>query len=330
MISFINTGTSPNAGNGDSLRLAFNKVNNNFRSIVDVLGTSTSTISQLVSDKITQSFIHNNHSGMVAVQNGQQVVLSINTTVNQLNIGDAVITNELRVSANSLYVGNNMLTVNTSTLTLNGFDIKSFDQNLNTTDSVLFNTIDINSNIVSIGDHTLTVNTSTLELNNTIIKGFDQDLNSTDQVTFESLQVSTGSVVIGNNILVANTSTLELNSTIIKGFDQDLNSTSSVIFNSITPTDETGNLGHPLAPWNNIYVGTGTIFLNSGTIQMTGSGQLLLNQTDIVNTSSLQIVDTVPVSSTSTGVTGQMAVTTTSLYMCVGTDTWLKFDGVVF
>ena len=36
-INYINTGTAPNAGNGDSLRTAFNKINANF----SYLGTAT-------------------------------------------------------------------------------------------------------------------------------------------------------------------------------------------------------------------------------------------------------------------------------------------------
>jgi len=47
-------------------------------------------------------------------------------------------------------------------------------------------------------------------------------------------------------------------------------------------------------------------------------------------TTAFSFIDTVPVSSTSTGIKGQMAVDTSSLYVCVGTDTWLKFNGVTF
>jgi hypothetical protein len=32
-IFYVNTGTSPNAGNGDSLRTAFNKINANFATL---------------------------------------------------------------------------------------------------------------------------------------------------------------------------------------------------------------------------------------------------------------------------------------------------------
>ncbi len=36
-IYYINTGTGPNAGNGDSLRVAFTKVNANFAEIANTL-----------------------------------------------------------------------------------------------------------------------------------------------------------------------------------------------------------------------------------------------------------------------------------------------------
>lgn len=41
-------------------------------------------------------------------------------------------------------------------------------------------------------------------------------------------------------------------------------------------------------------------------------------------------VETVPISSTSTGVTNQVAFTGTDMYVCIGTDTWVKFNGVTF
>jgi hypothetical protein len=40
-ILYVNTGTSPNQGDGDSLRVSFNKINQNFREIVNTLNTST-------------------------------------------------------------------------------------------------------------------------------------------------------------------------------------------------------------------------------------------------------------------------------------------------
>lgn len=167
MITYINTGTSPNAGNGDSLRLAFTKTNNNFREIANILGTGTSTISQVVTDKISQSFIHNNHVGLtVAPGVGSQVIFTVNTTFNQVSIGNALV-NELRVNNNTVYVGNNTLTVNTSNIELNGNTIRSVNQNLNTDDIVTFNGIlpnNVNSELGSLSTpwHSLYVSTNTI------------------------------------------------------------------------------------------------------------------------------------------------------------------------
>ena len=53
-IYYINTGTGPNAGNGDSLRVAFNKINNNFVEIIDQLSTiEVGTTSTLVAGTYT-------------------------------------------------------------------------------------------------------------------------------------------------------------------------------------------------------------------------------------------------------------------------------------
>ena len=43
-IQYINTGSSANAGNGDSIRLAFTKVNNNFAEVTDRINSTTYTV----------------------------------------------------------------------------------------------------------------------------------------------------------------------------------------------------------------------------------------------------------------------------------------------
>lgn len=47
-------------------------------------------------------------------------------------------------------------------------------------------------------------------------------------------------------------------------------------------------------------------------------------------TTAFNFIDNIPVSSTSTGIKGQIAVSTASMYVCVGTNSWLRFDGVTF
>lgn len=328
MITYINTGTSPNAGNGDSLRLAFTKTNNNFREIANILGTGTSTISQVVTDKISQSFIHSNHVGITVTPINQQIVLAVNTSVNQLTIANALITDSLQLSSNVIQVGTDTVTVTSTGIDVNGNDIRAFNQDLNTNSNVIFNSVNVNA--VYMGNSTLTANTSTLNLNGNTIRPVNQNLNTTDDVIFKTVSVSSSTLYLGTSTLTLNPTNLAVNGVTINGFDQSLNTTDSVIFNEITPTDETSNLGHPQARWYNLFLGTGTIILNDSVIQMTDNGQMVLNGVDIVNTSTLQIVNDIPTSSTSTGVVGQMAFNTTSLYMCVSTNTWLRFDGIIF
>jgi hypothetical protein len=53
-IYYINTGTSPNSGNGDSLRVAFTKINTNFGTISDQISSiEQSTTSTLVAGTYT-------------------------------------------------------------------------------------------------------------------------------------------------------------------------------------------------------------------------------------------------------------------------------------
>lgn len=58
-IYYINTGSGPNAGNGDSLRVAFNKVNANFAEIVNTL---TNIVSNLETDGGSASTVYDNET----------------------------------------------------------------------------------------------------------------------------------------------------------------------------------------------------------------------------------------------------------------------------
>ena len=103
-IQIINTGTSANAGNGDSLRTAFNKINSNFSSIASLIGTTSTDFNEIAQDAVSNLFIHDNHVGITAEYNDAQNII------------------ELTVSA----------TTSTGTST-------SYDQSLNTFDTVQFN-----------------------------------------------------------------------------------------------------------------------------------------------------------------------------------------------
>lgn len=68
-IQIINTGSSANAGDGDSIRSAFAKVNQNFNEVVSLLGTSSTDFTQLVKDVTSTMLVHNSHTGLTATYN---------------------------------------------------------------------------------------------------------------------------------------------------------------------------------------------------------------------------------------------------------------------
>lgn len=97
-IQVINTGTSPNSGNGDSIRTAFNKVNNNFDFLSGVvLGTSTNFTSG-IQDVVRPMLVHDAHRGVVAQYNPvtDRVVLSVNTETLHLDTVSVANTTTLR------------------------------------------------------------------------------------------------------------------------------------------------------------------------------------------------------------------------------------------
>ena len=68
-IQVINTGTSANAGNGDSIRTAFTKVNQNFEELSTLVGTTGTTLTELVGDATIELFDHPSHIGITALYN---------------------------------------------------------------------------------------------------------------------------------------------------------------------------------------------------------------------------------------------------------------------
>jgi hypothetical protein len=79
-IQIINTGTSANAGNGDSLRTAFNKINSNFSSIASLIGTTSTDFNEIAQDAVSNLFIHDNHVGITAEYNDVQDNIILNVT----------------------------------------------------------------------------------------------------------------------------------------------------------------------------------------------------------------------------------------------------------
>lgn len=62
----INTGSSANAGNGDSIRSAFSKVNNNFNELYELVGTTGTNLTESIIDTSRELLVHDNHQNLTA------------------------------------------------------------------------------------------------------------------------------------------------------------------------------------------------------------------------------------------------------------------------
>jgi hypothetical protein len=60
----INTGSSANAGNGDPLRLAFNKINDNFNELYALTGGTTNQLTEIAQDYAAAMVTNGTHSGV--------------------------------------------------------------------------------------------------------------------------------------------------------------------------------------------------------------------------------------------------------------------------
>ncbi len=83
-ILYINTGTSANKGDGDSLRLAFHKVNKNF----ELLGVTTGFDTNSVKDSVAEIFTQSTHYGIGYIYNtSSHVIVSSLLTATSTRVG---------------------------------------------------------------------------------------------------------------------------------------------------------------------------------------------------------------------------------------------------
>jgi len=75
----INIGTSANSRNGDSIRNAFSKVNDNFTELYATLATSSLT--ELAQDYAAAMFTSGTHSGVNVVYNDSTNKLNMTVTI---------------------------------------------------------------------------------------------------------------------------------------------------------------------------------------------------------------------------------------------------------
>jgi hypothetical protein len=77
----INIGTA-DKGNGDPLRTAFNKVNQNFTELYALTGGTAADLKELAQDYAAEMFVYGNHSGLTATyddaSNALNLILNLN------------------------------------------------------------------------------------------------------------------------------------------------------------------------------------------------------------------------------------------------------------
>ncbi len=150
-IYYVNTGSSPNAGNGDSLRVAFTKINHNFGVLEPLVNLSTSTATNTSLGLIKLG------SGLFATADGTVSVTNIGTgtVVDWLSVPSSILPSEdatydlgspdkqwrsLYVTTSTIYINNVPLTIDSSNnLLVNGNLVgNGADQSLNTASNVTF------------------------------------------------------------------------------------------------------------------------------------------------------------------------------------------------
>jgi len=161
-ILYINTGTAPNQGNGDSLRLAFNKINSNFELLSDT-SFATDSIGAVIDNPELQR-------GIVVTYNPNNQKASF-----LVNIASADTLGAIRIGSG--------ITLNPDTGIISVFDgnynnLTNIPQGISTIDSPIFSNLSI-TNQLSVAGSTTVINSTAIETANltiTLSKDAESDL----------------------------------------------------------------------------------------------------------------------------------------------------------
>jgi len=91
-IQLINTGTGANKGDGDSLRSAFTKINNNFTELTNYLGSTVTDFTEIVEDVVVIKFskiVKENDKGSASIA-GPDVQQALEQVAQEL-VGEGII-----------------------------------------------------------------------------------------------------------------------------------------------------------------------------------------------------------------------------------------------
>lgn len=236
-IQVINTGTSANSGNGDTLRAAFNKVNSNFNELYNLIG-SVDKIEDIVGSWIENSITTGLSISYNESSNTATFALTGATTqtIGGVIIGDNLSINNGVISGLSPYV----LPV-ASTTVLGG--VRSSNTVLVDENARIFVPPATTSTLGVVSVNTgLSVNDGALSLD---LSGINQhllpdlnlayDLGSTSS-QWRSLYLGTSTLYLGGTAVSVNNGLLTVDGQPSNPFDQNLNISNSVHFNSLQLT----------------------------------------------------------------------------------------------
>jgi hypothetical protein len=100
---------------------------------------------------------------------------------------------------------------------------------------------------------------------------------------------------------------------------------SSTFAGDVLPLDtDLYSLGSDTAQWGGLHVSTTTVYVGGNAVSIEN------NQLSINGFPALTKINSVPDSSTATGITNQVAFTDTDMYVCIAPNSWIKFTGTTF
>lgn len=171
MASVANTigiGSAPNDGNGDTLRIAFEKVNQNFDDIYSSLDFASNNITVANTILIGNSSINSTSNSSTLKISGSTSDLTISAT--QLLIGNSTVNNTINSSSISV---DSTITVGTTSLNTSSVSVSS---GISVGNSSVNSSI--NSTSISLSTATISSNTLTLGTSNTSANGYSYLTNS--------------------------------------------------------------------------------------------------------------------------------------------------------
>jgi hypothetical protein len=320
-IQIVNTGTSANSGNGDSLRTAFTKINNNFRELSDIVG-NIDRIEDVIGNLLSTS----TQTGISITYNSTTNVLSLSvipattSTIGGVIVGSGLsVTNSGQLSANfgDIVITNNVIstkfvdediilrpagTASSAKVRIVNHGLQ-FDNGTggpytghliytNPTSSAGIGVGESNNSIRISGDTVTLGLIADFGLYNAI-RGTWNSLITMDY--FGNLVINDGNLVFGNNGIQFSDGSTQYTAAISNSW-QLTSSTAVVSLDSggtltvpghiIPNANLTYDLGSTSSQWHSIYVGTGTIYIGGVALGVNTNSYVTINGSPIITLST--------------------------------------------